>query len=232
MQFGNVEVADGGPSFDDGIDVFASNTRLTVTAPLDAALPYEVITEGGSSGRLTDVTGTPATAETGTPTVVSLASANVGQSVTLEGNGFVEGVTKVTLEAMSSTGVPVIITVDPDSVAADGRSLVLTVPLDARTGTATTLSGGGGRFLQIVPTLSVAPPVVPGAVLTLIGNGFIEGFTTVRFGNASVIDGGPSFDDGVDVFASNTRLTVTVPVDGSTSTRVTTEGGSSNAVFP
>ena len=63
----------------------------------------------------------------GTPADAFSASANVGQQVTISGAGFVDGVTIVTLEAMSQFGNPFVTTVVTDSVAADGTSLVFTV---------------------------------------------------------------------------------------------------------
>ncbi len=175
------------------------------------------------------------TAPIGTPAAANEASANVGQQVTLEGAGFVDGVTKVTLEAMVSTGLPSITTVEPNSVAADGRSLVFTVPNEARAGIASILGGGSGRVLQIVPTLTSVSTATPGSRSTLVGSGFIEGFVTVRFGAAQVVDGGPFTNDGVDVFFSggeNRGLAATVPNGGGPPVSVTTEGGTSNAVSP
>ena len=131
VRFGDVEVVDAGPATDDGIDVYdwnSQNNRIAVTAPADGTLPYEVITSGGSSGQAADVTDIPTRSDTGTPANAVAGSANVGQRVTIEGAGFVDGVTKVTLEAMDHNGVPYITTVDTDTVADDGSSLVFTVP--------------------------------------------------------------------------------------------------------
>jgi hypothetical protein len=238
VRFGTVSVADRGPSFDDGIDVRfwnVENGRLDVTAPTNASLPYVVITEGGSSGRITDMTRLVAAATNGTPALAAEASANVFQKVTLEGVGFNTNQTRVTLEAMRSDGVPFITTVTPDSISADGRSLVFAVPPEARTGIAALLNGDGGRLLQIVPVLNSVSSVAPGAFAALFGSGFIEGFTTVHFGAASVTDRGPSFDDGLDVRfwdVENGRIDVTVPAGGSAPVIVTTAGGASSPVTP
>ena len=77
--------------------------------------------------------------------------------------------------------------------------------------------------------------MVPGAFAALFGSGFIEGFTTVRFGAVSVADRGPSFDDGLDVRfgdVENGRIDVTVPAGGSAPVTVTTAGGTSSPVSP
>lgn len=84
--------------------------------------------------------------QTGTPVVAEQASANVGQPVTLEGNGF-DTTTRVVLEAIRGDGLPFIATATPASVAADGASLIFVVSPKARSGQASLLNGGAtGRF--------------------------------------------------------------------------------------
>ncbi|MGJ8697320.1 MAG: Ig-like domain-containing protein [Verrucomicrobiaceae bacterium] len=233
--FGGSSVVDGGPFTNDGIDVWASvtaNDRISVFVPLEGDLPYQVITEGGSSGRVSDVTQVVATSETGTPTDGLESSANVGQTVTLQGGGFAAGLTKVTLESMSFSGTPSITTIDPATVAPDGSSLTFVVPFEARTGVATVMNGGGGELLQIVPRVT-AINGGKGKTTTISGTGFIEGFVTARFGPASVVDGGPFTNDGIDVWSSsefNDRLSVFVPANGELPYEVITEGGSSGRV--
>ena len=88
-----VEVVDGGPLPNDGVDVSNSgslNDWLEVNVPEEGTLPYRIITEGGSSGLNDDLTDVTATAAIGTPLDAELASANASQVVTLTGQGFVE----------------------------------------------------------------------------------------------------------------------------------------------
>ncbi len=239
VRFGSNEstVVDGGPASDDGIDVFDwsfANQRLAVTAPETAMLPYEVITAGGSSGRITDVTAVPTISNTGTPADILEASANVGQQVTLQGVGYVADETRVVLEAMSRAGVPYITTVTPDEIAADGRSLIFTVPPEARTGMVTLKTGGSGKILQIVPRIDTIDGG-RGRATNIWGSGFIEGEIHIRFGSndSIVVDGGPNSDDGIDVFDwsfANQRLAVTVPENAALPYEVITEGGSSGRV--
>jgi hypothetical protein len=113
-------------------------------------LPYQVITGVGPQARFQ---GAGAFAPT-TPATASEASANVGQQVTLTGAGYSTNATKVTLEAINQDGLRYILTLTPDSVAADGASLVFTVPAEARTGIASILNGGSGTLLQIVPRVT------------------------------------------------------------------------------
>ena len=232
VRAGNEEVVDGGPDFDDGIDVIFSgrtNGRINVTIPDGGRLPYELITEGGRSGREGDLTGIPSVASTGTPNEPGEASANVDQTVTIEGTGYVDGVTKVVLEGMTANGTPNILTVTPDSVAPNGSSLTFTVPAAARAAPISVLNGGDGALFQVVPVVENINGG-SGRFTNIFGSGFIEGFTTVRFGVEQVVDGGPSFDDGIDVLFSgrdNGRLDVTVPATGTLPYEVITEGGSS-----
>ncbi len=236
-RFGESQVIDEGPFSNDGIDIWETggrNNRLDVTVPEAGRLPYEIITEGGSSGRVTDLTTITGSALTGTPASVGVASGNVGQSLTFQGQHY-QNDTFIALEAMTTSGTPYITTVSPDSVSPDGRMLTFTIPENARTGPASILNGGAARFLQIVPTLNSVSSAAPNANALLTGTGFIEGYVSVDFGNATVTDEGPFSNDGIDIWetgGSNNRLGVTVPSAGSAPVRVTTEGGTSEALSP
>jgi uncharacterized small protein (DUF1192 family) len=238
VKSGPSEVIDGGPFSNDGIDVYsgaALNERLSLTMPTDAALPYEVITEGGSSGRVTDVSGVNVTLASGIPANPADASANVGQTVTVTGRGFVPGETKITLEALVSDGIPFITTVDPATINQAGTSLTFVIPAAARTGRVTLLSGGSSRLLQIVPTLTSVSSTAPGSFSRLVGTGFTEGQISVNFSGAIVTDGGRFSNDGVDVYSGadfNQRADLTAPAGAASPVTVTTEGGTSTAVTP
>ncbi|MGK0187339.1 MAG: hypothetical protein ACI9R3_003126 [Verrucomicrobiales bacterium] len=241
VRFGseNVLVADSGVTSNDGIDVRdwnSKNDRLDVTAPANANLPYEVITTGGSSGKITNVTDVIASAPTGTPAISSEASAVVGQNVELRGSGLTTGSTMVTLEAMDQFGTPYVTTIAPASVSNDGTSLSFIVPAEARTGVAVILNGAGGKLLQIVPTVGSINGG-RGRFTSIYGTGFTEGQSTVRFGSdaTTVIDGGVASGDGIDVRnwnSRNDRLDVTVPAGGSSPIRVINEGGTSSSFTP
>jgi hypothetical protein len=236
-RFGAEQVVDSGPFTNDGIDVQdvgGQNSRLITTVPAAGSMPYEVITEGGSSGRPTDVASITAAATIGTPATGAEASANVGQVITANGAGY-DANTKVVLEAMGSNGVPFIITVDQDSVAGDGSTVTFTVPPQARSGQGSILNGGSSALLQIVPTLTSVTSAAPGVTSVLDGSGFIEGFITLDFGGALLVDGGPFTNDGVDVQdvgQQNGRAVGVVPAGGGTPVSVTTEGGTSNQANP
>ncbi|MDH3308235.1 MAG: Ig-like domain-containing protein, partial [Acidimicrobiia bacterium] len=198
VRFGAEQVVDGGPFTNDGVDVRdinGLNSYLDVTVPATGTLPYEVITEGGSSGRATDLDTIPTVSDTGTPANAAEASANVGQQVTFEGTGY-DATTKIVLEGMFAYGTPHIITVDQDSVAVDGSTVTFTVPAQARAGQASILNGGASQLLQIVPRVTAITNGGLGRPVVLQGSGFIEGFITVRFGAEQVVDGGPFTNDG------------------------------------
>ena len=231
-RFGAASVVDGGPFTNDGINVWDGDTRndgLSVNVPLNGDLPYEVITTGGSSGRAGDITGVISTSTTGTPADTRQASANVGQTVTLEGGDFVDGVTMITLETIDSGGTPEIQTIAPDTVAADGSSMTFTIPDGASTASVAILGGGSGHLLQIVPTVTSISGG-RGRFTTIMGSGFIEGGVTVRAGGAEIVDSGPFTNDGVNVYDTATRnsgMQLNIPDDARLPYEIVTEGGSS-----
>lgn len=239
VRLGEVRVVDGGPGGNDGLDIDSGavpNGKITLAVPVNGTLPYEVITEGGSSGRSTDVTGMTATAGQGTPANPSMASANAGQLVMLRGNGLGLSPTQVVLETVdSSSGEAAVHSATPVSVANDGTSLIFKVPDDARTGLVSILGAGSGALLQIVPTLGSVSTATAGQTAVLFGSGFIEGGTTVQFGGVRVMDRGPGSNDGLDVDSggvANGKIVLVVPAGGGTPVTVITAGGVSNPVTP
>ena len=173
----------------------------------------------------------------GTAARSSLPSANVGQTITLTGVGFLAG-DQVVFEyvdlnssAVSSSAVT------PTSVASDGKSLQVVVPEWAMSGTVRLAREQVGLFLQVVPTLSYVSEnssAYHDQSLTVTGSGFIEAGTTVNFGGQTQGDNGPS--SGPDVYYNgslyNGSVTLRVPngVPYGPIT-VTTFGGTSNS-FP
>ncbi len=231
VRFGadDVTVADGGTAADDGIDVQGGNSKVLVTVPSSGALPYEVITAGGRTGRSGDLTGTSATAQFGEPTDPNTASANAKQVITLTGTGF-DVNTKVNFHIINDAGAESVATVAPASVAEDGLSLTVMVPANAKTGKLGLLSGRDGATLQVVPTVTAIAGGTPGQQVTISGSGFVEGGTAVRFGSDSVMiqDGGKQADDGIDVQTTNTKVIVNVPANGTLPYEVITAGGRSS----
>ncbi|SCX42366.1 Ig-like domain-containing protein [Nitrosospira sp. Nsp1] len=173
--------------------------------------------------------GISATAGSGIPASNGIASANTGQTITLQGIGLQSG-DRLLFTTIDSSGRLAERTVIPVSVAADGSSLTVVVPTDATTGTVRLARDSSGVLLQIVPTLSDISAslnsLYNGGSLTLSGSGFAEGATSVLFGNQRLNDS--SRNTGPD--AGNTTLSLTVPTGAPTGPiQVVTIGGTSAA---
>ena len=188
------------------------------------------------------LTGIVASAAQGTAAQGGVASANVGQTITLQGSSLLAG-EQLVFTAMDGSGSLLERMVTAASVAADGLSLTVKVPNDAVTGTVRLSRDQVGLLLQIVPVLddvaaSVNQPFA-GSGLTLTGSGFAEGGTTVKFGASSVADTGRF--NGLDVygvnnpnnnptFVANGGLYLAVPEGVPTGPiRVSTVGGTSTS---
>ena len=115
-------------------------------------------TLGGRSLAMTAcILGIVATAARGTATDGAQPSANVGQSIILNGSGFTT-MTQVVFVTFDPTGTVGSVAVSPDSVSQDGTSLTITVPFSVLSGPVSvrdfsTGLGGGSVALQIVSTV-------------------------------------------------------------------------------
>ena len=209
----------------------AYNPALAGSGTGTAAGSYALVVErlGAGSSRLSGLT---ASAASGTPANAGIASANTGQTITLAGSGLVAGDT-VVFSAVDSNGRLFEQTVTPASIAADGASLTVAVPVNAATGHVRLARDAAGLLLQIVPTLSDVTMNVGGSFvgsnLTLTGSGFAEGASAVLFGAQRVADLSRNY--GLDVTNSNnTGINLTVPDGVPTGPiRVSTIGGTSAA---
>ena len=198
-------------------NVVTTASLLTVTMPAGLAVgdaAVVVTTEGGSAtSSITVLTSAP------TISSVSVASANVGDVVTIYGADFA-GVTEV-----SFNGVAADLTNPAFEVAADGTSLSVVVPDGAQSGTiSVTTPNGTGSFDgfeigYIEPPSSPAPVVASvsapnayvGDTVTITGSDF-TGATEVAFGGVAADLTNPSFA----VNSDGTEITVVVP-DGAQS---------------
>jgi hypothetical protein len=234
---GPIQVNDNGPS----LDAFDANRKMTLLIPFGVVDgPITVTTDGGQSApfalRIPRLSAISAVAATGIPADPAKGSANVGQTVTIQGTGLQAGmalrVTTVDENGVKSTG-----TVPLTSVAGDGLSAQAVLSLDSVTtgpvrlfDPAQGIGSASSRTLQIVPTLSEIAPdnLAPGNLVTLNGSGFVENGMTALFpaqgGTTSVIDAGFN----ADVAAGNRSAILTMPtgvVPGLL--KVTTNGGTS-----
>ena len=190
---------------------------------------YELTIERRDAGstRLESIT---ATADSGTPTNANIAAANSGQTITLSGVGLTSN-ERVVFTAIDASGDLFFRTVTPVSVASDGSSLEVVVPIDATSGVVRVSRENTGLFLQVVPTLTDvdqgAGDSFHNGNLRLTGSAFADGATTINFGNSPLNDPNQAFTV-LDVFTNNTGLNVVVP-NGVPSgpLSVTTLGGTS-----
>ncbi|MGA7501504.1 MAG: hypothetical protein WBX00_32635, partial [Isosphaeraceae bacterium] len=194
-----------------------------------------------ASGQSTSLTMIKGTAATGTAARSALASANPGQTITLDGSGLLPS-DQVVFEYVDLNSSAVgWTTVSPVSVASNGTSLQVVVPDSAVSGTVRLAREQVGLFLQVVPTVTnvdEGSSTYHGSGLTVEGSGLIEAGTTINFGNQSLADDGPSsgpdvtydYANGSYRYDGEVNLTVPNGVPYGPIT-VTTFGGTSNA-FP
>ncbi|MEJ0018377.1 MAG: Ig-like domain-containing protein [Acetobacteraceae bacterium] len=216
---------------------------LTLTVPAGVTVGAITVTTAGGTGVLgaaqSHLRAISGTATSGTPAVTGVASANVGQSVTLQGTG-IPADASVAFSAINSAGDRYVVVATPTSIAGDGKSLTVVVPSDATTGVVRLTADKAGVLLQIVPTLTDAAlgagSTFDDGILSLTGSGFAEGATKVNFGGKSLTD--TSRSDGIDIFyattptfSENRQITLDTPPGvpvGPIS--VTTAGGTSAAL--
>ncbi|WP_404710694.1 Ig-like domain-containing protein [Sphingomonas sp. MMS24-J13] len=248
--FGAMSVTD--PGINAGPDVYQdygngyiSNGAVSLRVPLGAisAGAISVTTGGGTSAAYTaGLTGITGVALSGTPADGAKASANPGQAVTLTGTGLTTS-TPVVLSYLDSQGVQIWTTLFPSAAKADGTSATLTIPGFANGAFGLQVFGSSALpVLQIVPVISSVNS--SGNTLSLNGGGFVEGATTYKIANASVVDA--QINDGPNVtggytgayngnyyqnYYDNAGANLTEPVHGTGTVTVTTAGGTSAAAL-
>ena len=249
--FGAVDAVDSGGQT--GADVFsalAEVVEIDVNVPVGATgTVVTVSTAGGTASfDLADVSlnGMTASASSGTPGAAMIASANVGQRVTVLGEGFDSG-TRVRFSTFDGNYPQYGVSereVVPVSVAPDGTSLEVVVPDDAVTGVVRLADEPGGLILQVVPTLSDIDITNSfyddTATLRLTGSGFVEGAQTLILGSAIGAGGAVEVQDLWDTAGANAYRVGVVPNAGVDfglpveppfgPVKVRTLGGSSEAI--
>ncbi|NBX30448.1 hypothetical protein EBR04_08425, partial [bacterium] len=216
----------------------ADQQLLTLVVPAGvSAGQIRVVTAGGSvTLEATSILSLASVAASGTPANAAVASANNGQIVVLS----VADPTaddRVVFTAISPYGYGdelAALTVTPESVDAVAGTITVRVPKNATTGVVRLERDSAGVILQIVPVvseLSISGGSYAGNSLTVTGSGFVEGSTSVFFGDRRIDDTGRS--SGTDVYGfygDSRQLSLTVPNDAATGPiRVQTVGGTSAA---
>ncbi|MGA2930370.1 MAG: pre-peptidase C-terminal domain-containing protein, partial [Solirubrobacteraceae bacterium] len=218
-----------------------TNADFHLTAPLTLDGPIRVTTAGGSAQLSgpdyaaqppVQFTGIATTAQSGTPANATVASANVGQTITLTGQGFTNS-TLVQFTAQDDTGAVGTVT-RTGTASTDGTTLTVAVPELAKTGLVKVLGSTASYTLQIVPVVrSVGGTVASGNTIELDGSGLvgselviqIDGRAVGTFSVRSVLDDNDSTVS--NAVNGQQLLTLTVPSGiGAGVITVTTNGGS------
>ncbi len=227
-----------------GINVSGS-TSLSLSVPgAVSAGPILVSTAGGTSAPLgLTVNRIVASAGSGTAADAGQASANPGQTITVEGVGLDTG-TDVVFRVIEQFGGVSDVVVKPSVVNTAGTQAQVLVPLNAISGVVRVVGERNGTepFLQILPVIrdvqvqSVSSDATTATVL-ISGLGFVEGgVSEYRFGTTIVPDPGVSAGpdvqsrfDAVLGFVPNAAVSVVVPLIGGSfgSISVKTGGGTS-----
>ena len=138
-----------------GIDVYNSSSTLDLTVPNGAPTgPIRVVTVGGTSAAFgIAFTAITASAANGTPQNTATASANTGQSITLNGSGL-DVSTDVVFSTIDQSGTLSEQIVRPNAVGAGGTSIQVIVPLNAVSGRVRVVGAANDFPLQIVATIT------------------------------------------------------------------------------
>jgi len=235
--FGTMLVEDAGPGTGpnaySGAPEYRENGTVDLTLLLgDASFgPIVARTEGGTSTpfsvALTSIT---AAASSGTAAEPLQASANPGDTITLNGTGLTLATDVLLRYRESGNGALRMTRLSPATVADDGTSATLAVPANANGAfTLQVLGSSSQPLLQIVPVVNGYD--VSSSSLYIYGGGFLEGGSTIGFAGATVVDS--STDGNIDIFFSaggdNTGLRLIEPVHGFGPLTVSTAGGTSAA---
>ena len=169
------------------------------------------------------LTGSLSEAATGTPAQSGVPSANIGQTILLQGHGLIEG-RKVDIPTRTANGVVGTAQVRLTNVSIDGRTTSVVVPPLATTGQwRLTGSTVPGVQIQIVPTVTlILGEVVVGRPILVHGSGYHAGTTDILFSERA----GDVFTGNIS--GSNDLITLPLP-DGITggNLSVQTTGGTS-----
>jgi hypothetical protein len=240
VSVGGVSFADN-DSYNNPFDIYGSrNDTMNVVAPRTLDGPIRISTAGGYAElaraalpliQQSQFNSISATALDGVPANAAQASANTGQSITLNGQGF-SASTLVQFQARDDNGQLGTIT-RTGSVGNGGKTLTVQVPALAVSGAVTVLGSGASYDLQVVPTLRGAGgSLTTGGTLLLDVTGLSAADLAIQIDGKSV----GSFDLRTLIEAENSStygqqlLRLTVPA-GVTAGIITVSTGGGSAVL-
>jgi hypothetical protein len=219
---------------------FIANGQVTITVPLTDGVfgGISVQTAGGTSALYSvNLAGITSVAASGTPANAAQASANAGQTITLNGSGLTT-TTDVLVRYTDTGGSLAMVRVSPATAAADGTSATLVLPGQVNGAHWLQVFGSSSQaLLQIVPTLHA---VTENGTLALQGSGFVEGGISFNLPGATWAD--TATNAGADITYGNSQggiytennlvniAAAQTPHYGLGSATVTTAGGTSAAL--
>jgi RHS repeat-associated protein len=217
------------------LDVYSYGDYLNVVIPENAKGNVTVTTSGGASNILhvgpTSFASIQGVAALGSPAVNNQPSANVDQFITIIGANLGEN-SNVLFSTVNDEGVNTQDYVRVSTVSADHTRAAVRVPPGAATGNVSLFGAPGTAALQIVPTINgyYNADFLPSGTsrsLQLEGNGFVEGLSSVTFGDVvqNDLDNGENI---IDVWNAGRLLYTVIPDNAKGLGRVTTAGGVSN----
>lgn len=217
-----------GPSLNRTIGFAQQIVEITVPDSIVGEAVVTVTTTGGTTTLVpagSILESVNSVAEQGTPRRVDVSSANIGQTITLSGQGFQQG-DRVLFVQEDKDGDVGTIVIEPTRITEN--EIDVEVPLSATTGAVRLEGEDQGILLQIVPMLIAAEQRTDIGRLIIEGSGFVDGGISVNLSNVSIDDPSPSRSI---IDATSSRVFVSIPNEfqiGPVS--VSTVGGTSNSV--
>ena len=220
-------------------DVTVTNSQIALTVPASAQLgPITVTTAGGTSApvpaRLDEIL---TVAARGTPANLNAGSANIGQVITVRGQGFTMQSDIFLTRVDDNNGSLFRRPASPQTVNSNGTEATFVLPESTITANLSVPGNQSvpGPLLQIVPVLNSAEITVNSFSISvqarLHGFGFVEGASSYKFGNFTITD--LSGNMGPNVQSSGKVADVTVftsTEDWHGRISVTTAGGTSETL--
>lgn len=164
------------------VPVGVKDGAITVTTDGGSFVLATTIVSGPKVKRIPALTGITAVADSGLPRWNEVASAVVGQTITLLGRFLNKNLSVL----FTADNAPGFIAASPIEVSADGTRMTIKVPTGATTGGVRLAGDRQGQFLQVVPTVhefrwkeGIDPEKKPARIL---GDGFVARNTALHVG--------------------------------------------------
>jgi hypothetical protein len=190
--------------------------RVIVPAGATPGSEIAVTSMGGGRGVFGDaLLSIGSVATSGTPGISTVPSAVNGQAISIAvPSGGLQSTSQVVFTSSNDSGQVYEVAVTVTSVAADGKSAQVVVPMDAITGRVRLEGIQIGVVLQIVPTITdidlASGSSFHSGIMRLNGSGFVEGGTRIRYAGQEAVDRS-NFGNPTDVYWGHGQLDTVVP---------------------